>query len=59
MYDNNLEKGEKFEDVMNDYIQKGFVEILNWRGKQKPVFQLWMSAIKIIKINMAGLYFMK
>ena len=34
LYDNNDIEGEKFEDVINDYIQKGFVEVLNWRSKK-------------------------
>ena len=35
LYDNNDLLGEKFEEVINDYIISGFVEILNWRGKTK------------------------
>ena len=34
LYDNNYINGEKYEEVINDYITKGFVEILNWRGKK-------------------------
>ena len=33
LYDNNDINGERFEEVINDYISKGFVEILDWRGK--------------------------
>ena len=33
IYDNNDINGERFEEVINDYISKGFVEILDWRGK--------------------------
>ena len=33
LYDNNDEKDEKFEDVIKDFINNGFVEISNWRGK--------------------------
>lgn len=40
LYDNNKEKGERFEDVISDYINKGFVEILNWRGKNNPIFSI-------------------
>ena len=40
LYDNNKEDGEKFEDVINDYIEKGFVEIINWRGIPNPVFRV-------------------
>ena len=40
LYDNNLDNGEKFDDIINDYVQKGFVELINWRGKQGQVFQI-------------------
>ena len=33
IYDNNDENGEKFELVLKDYIDKGFVEIIDVRGK--------------------------
>lgn len=33
IYDNNEINGEKFEDVIGDYISSGFVEIINIRGK--------------------------
>ena len=46
LYDNNLVDGEKFEDVINDYIQKGFVEILNWRGRNAPVFSIMNECYK-------------
>ena len=36
LYDNNDINGEKFEEVINDYIKKGYVEVLNWRGKLTP-----------------------
>ena len=29
IYDNNEENGEKFESVISDYINKGFVSIIN------------------------------
>ena len=32
--------GEKFEEVINDYIQNGFVEILNWRGKYQAMMKI-------------------
>jgi len=32
LYDNNEVNGEKFEDVINDYIENGFVEIVDRRG---------------------------
>ena len=35
IYDNNDIDGEKFENFLSDYINKGFVEIINYRGKSK------------------------
>jgi len=32
LYDNNDIDGEKFENVINKYIDNNFVEIINWRG---------------------------
>ena len=37
LYDNNELDGERFEDVINDYIENGFVELQNWRGIIKSV----------------------
>ena len=34
LYDNNDINGEKFEEIIEDYIKQGFVKILNWRGKK-------------------------
>ena len=34
LYDNNEFNGEKFEDVIGDYISKNYVEIINKRGKR-------------------------
>ena len=33
IYDNNNINGEKFENVIKDYIENGFVKIINIRGK--------------------------
>ena len=32
LYDNNDINGEKFEDVIGEYVANNFVEIINWRG---------------------------
>ena len=32
LYDNNDIEGEKFYDVIGDYVENEFVEIVNWRG---------------------------
>jgi len=36
LYDNNEINEEHFEDVIKDYINKGFVKVFNWRGRSKP-----------------------
>ena len=36
IYDNNEVDGEKFEDVILDYINNEFVEIINYRGLLSP-----------------------
>ena len=35
IYDNNDIAGEKLEDVINDYIQSGFVDIVDFRGRER------------------------
>ena len=46
IYDNNDILGEKFEDIIQVYIQNGFVEILNWRGKKKEIFNIMNDCYK-------------
>ena len=38
LYDNNDKDGEKIEDIIPEYIKNGFVEISDWRGKQKQLY---------------------
>ena len=40
LYDNNNIDGEKFEDVIDNYIKSGFVEIVNFRGKKKALMKI-------------------
>ena len=40
LYDNNDKDGERFEEIINDYINKGFVVLLNWRGKKRSIFKI-------------------
>ena len=40
LYDNNKKDGERFEDVIGDYINKSFVELLDWRGIDQPIFPI-------------------
>ena len=35
LYDNNMEDEERFEDVIGDYIENGFVDVIDYRGKDK------------------------
>ena len=35
LYDNNDINGERFEDIIEEYINKSFVKLFNWRGKSK------------------------
>lgn len=35
LYDNNELDGERFEEVINDYIESGFVEVIDVRGVEK------------------------
>ena len=44
--DNNDINGEKFEDVISDYIEKGLVEIYNWRGKYDCQFNIMNECYK-------------
>lgn len=34
LYDNNDINGEKFEEIIDDYIKNGFVQLYNWRGRK-------------------------
>ena len=34
IYDNNNIDGEYFEEVINDYIKSGFVDVVNYRGRE-------------------------
>ena len=46
MYDNNEIKGEKFEEVIKDYINKGFVKIINFRGIKNSLFFIMNNCYK-------------
>jgi len=40
LYDNNDINGEKLEDVIDEYVKNGFVEILNWRGQKQALYKI-------------------
>ena len=63
IYDNNDIDGEKFENFLSDYINKGFVEIININIliiEENLKFNILLLIIAIIKINrfIIGLFFM-
>ena len=35
IYDNNERNGEKFDDILSDYIKNNFVRVINIRGKKR------------------------
>ena len=49
LYDNNDPDGERFEDVINDYIESGFVIIKDVRGK-KSSFE-WRNGYTSLQID--------
>jgi len=46
LYDNNELKGEKFDDVISDYISSGLVQISDWRGKTKKQIKMMNDCYK-------------
>ena len=40
IYDNNNINGERFDYSIKDYIQIGFVQVINWRGKKLPQLKI-------------------
>ena len=51
LYDNNDIDGEKLEDVIDDYIKNGFVELSNWRGKKGMLLYILNDCYKKYKDN--------
>ena len=45
IYDNNEIDGEKFEDVINDYILSGLVEIVDIRGKVSQQLKVYQHCL--------------
>lgn len=46
IYDNNDINGEKFEDVLSNYIKNDFIEIKNYRGKIHPQINVLRDCYK-------------
>lgn len=43
IYDNNDPDGERFEDVIGDYIISGFVKVVDFRGKKQAQLQAYQD----------------
>ena len=46
LYDNNDINGERFEEVIGDHINSGFVELLNWRGRKYQLMNIMKDCYK-------------
>jgi len=46
LYDNNDIDGEHFEEVINDYVESGYVKIINFRGKKQALFEMMNDCYK-------------
>ena len=46
LYDNNDVKGERFEEVISDFINSGFIKLYNWRGKRSPQLKILRHCYK-------------
>jgi len=40
LYDNNNVDGERLENIIGEYIKKGLVKVLDYRGKKKQLFNI-------------------
>ena len=46
LYDNNDIDGERFENVIKDYNDKGLLNIINWRGKKNQIYNIMNDCYK-------------
>ena len=59
LYDNNNIDGEHFEEVIDNYIKSGFVEIVDFRGKKSITNIVAKDCHKKNYMNYDWLIFMK
>ena len=57
LYDNNDLNGENFQNAINNYIKKGFVELINFRGISTAQLRAYNDCYKKNKINYDWLIF--
>ena len=46
LYDNNNKNGEKLEDVINDYIKSGLVELIDYKEIEQPQLRAYNDCYK-------------
>jgi len=49
IYDNNDELDERFEDVINDYIESGYVTIIDYRDQKKAQIKAYQECYETYK----------
>ena len=57
LYDNNLENGERFDEVISDYITSNFVEVIDRRGKIRELINILNDCYRNNKDNYDWLIF--
>ena len=57
IYDNNKKNGEKFDNILKDYIKKDFVTIKDWRGKKRELLNMMDNCYKENNKNFDWLIF--
>ena len=57
LYDNNDLNGEHLESVLNEYVHKNYVQIINFRGKNKALFDMMNDCYKNNYLNYDWLIF--
>jgi hypothetical protein len=59
IYDNNDKDGERLEDVIQKYIDEGFVSITDYRGDRNRLYlEHILTVMKKIVKNMIGYLFL-
>ena len=57
LYDNNEIDGEHLEYVINDYVESGFVKIIDFRGKKHALYEMMNDCYKNNYLNYDWLIF--
>ena len=57
LYDNNIINGERFDDILSDYIKNEYVKILNYRGITAPQIEILNHCYKKNNMNYDWLLF--